>query len=175
MAAQNTGTSPAISVGAVYAGTFDPLTNGHRDVIERAARIFSPLVVAVAESSTKGVLFKSAERKELIEGAIQGIPGDIRVEIFEGLLVDYCHKVGLRTVIRGLRAVSDYEYEAQMAMINRDLAEDIETVFLMTSRRSSFISSSVVRDIAKWKGDLSKLVPPNVAEKLRGVFGSRPA
>ena len=159
--------------GAVYAGTFDPLTNGHRDVIERASRIFSPVIVAVAESSSKNVLFSGVERKQLIEGAIGDVAGNVRVDTFDGLLVEYCRKVGVRTIIRGLRAVSDYEYEAQMAMINRDLAEDIETVFLMTSRRSSFISSSVVRDIARFGGDVSKLVPANVETRLREVFAKK--
>lgn len=163
-------TSLSIAGGAVYAGTFDPITNGHRDVIERALKLFSPLVIAIAESSPKQTLFSASERKALIEGAIQDIEGDYRVEVFSGLLVDYARQRQLKTIIRGLRAVSDYEYEAQMAIINRDLAEEIETVFLMTSRRSSFISSSIVRQIASLGGDVQKLVPPNVVEKLKTVY-----
>ena len=162
--------SPTGKVAAVYAGTFDPITNGHRDIIERALTIFDPLTVAVAESTTKDTVFTPAERKELIRGAIGDLSGNIVVESFEGLLVDYVRAKGARAIVRGLRAVSDYEYESQMAMINRELANEIETVFIMTSRRSSFISSSIVRQIARLRGDVSTLVPPNVAQALKDKY-----
>lgn len=155
---------------AVYAGTFDPVTNGHTDIIERAVKVFDRLVVAVAESTPKTTLFSANERKELILEAMPELLDRIEVRTFKGLLVDFVREIGATVIVRGLRAVSDYEYEAQMAIINRQLAPTTETVFLMTSRRSSFISSSVVRQIAEHNGDLSSLVPPNVAAKLKDKF-----
>ena len=157
-------------VAAVYAGTFDPITNGHRDIIERALKIFDPLIVAVAESTTKDTLFDVSQRRELILGAIEGLNGNISVQSFKGLLVDFVKTKGARAIVRGLRAVSDYEYESQMAMINRELADEIETVFIMTSRRSSFISASIVRQIARLGGDVSSLVPPNVLEPIKEIY-----
>jgi pantetheine-phosphate adenylyltransferase len=163
---------------AVYAGTFDPLTNGHKDIIERSVKVFDRLIIAVAENPRKQCLFDASTRKMLIEESIfneqESLAEELRekvtVDIFSGLLVEYVRAAKGDVIIRGLRAVSDYEYEAQMAVINRQLAEEIETVFLMTSKRSSFISSSVVRDIARNKGDVSTLVPANVERQLRAIF-----
>lgn len=156
---------------AVYAGTFDPLTNGHRDIIIRAAGIFDSLVVAVAEDSRKDTLFTPEERMELISETIKEfLPADrkrIKVAAFQGLLVDYVKKLNSNVIIRGLRAVSDYEYESQMAVINRNLDNQIETVFLMTAEENSFISSSVVREIAKLGGDVSSLVPKSVNKRVK--------
>jgi pantetheine-phosphate adenylyltransferase len=155
---------------AVYAGTFDPWTNGHSDITERALRVFDRVTVAVAETSAKQLLFSGAERKSLIEGALARFGERVRVELFQGLLVDYVRRSGCGIIIRGLRAVSDYEYEAQMAIVNRQLAEDIETVFFMTSRRVSFISSSIVREIARNGGDVTAMVPDNITKRLSEIY-----
>lgn len=164
---------------AVYAGTFDPVTNGHVDIIKRAAGIFPELVVAVVSKSNKQTLFDATERVRLVEESLAEVltpeffkrerqnPGKITVQSFDGLLVDYARSLGARVVIRGLRAVTDYEYEAQMAIINRHLLADIETVFLMTSDNCSFISASIVREIAKLGGDVSGLVPAAVVAALK--------
>ncbi|MFN8391435.1 MAG: pantetheine-phosphate adenylyltransferase [Bdellovibrionota bacterium] len=161
---------------AVYAGTFDPITNGHLDIILRASRMFEKLYIAVVEQPNKKVLFSAEERVDLVRRSVaaagKAVDSQIVVSSFSGLLVEYIRTLGCTVVIRGLRAVSDYEYEAQMAIINRHLAEEIETVFLMTSDNCSFISASIVREIAKLGGDVSGLVPPTVNEKLRSVFGS---
>ena len=156
---------------AVYAGTFDPITIGHTDIIERALRVFDRLIVAVARSTEKNTLFTAEEREELVCGAIPHLRDRVVVECFGGLLVDYVRSKGAAIVVRGLRAVSDYEYEAQVAIMNRNLCEDIETVYLMTSAYCSFISSSVVKQVAKNGGDVSGFVPKNVAERLGQVFG----
>ena len=160
---------------AVYAGTFDPVTNGHVDIAKRAVRLFDRVQIGVADvgSSSKTPLFATTERVELLREALADEQGDFIVESFPGLLVDYVRKLGARVIIRGLRAVSDYEYEAQMAMTNRQIAPDIETVFLMTSERCSFITSSIVREVARYGGDVSKLVPPNVAEKIAAKYTKR--
>jgi pantetheine-phosphate adenylyltransferase len=163
-----------VSKEAVYAGTFDPITNGHLDIVLRASGIFDKLHVAVVEHPNKKTLFTAEERVALVRRSVEScgsaIAQKVSVSSFGGLLVEYIRNIGCQVVIRGLRAVSDYEYEAQMAIINRHLAEEIETVFLMTSDRCSFISSSIVREIAKLGGDVSGLVPPPVNEKLCAVF-----
>ncbi len=162
---------------AVYAGTFDPITNGHYDILCRAARIFEQLIVAVVEQPNKRTLYSALERKELVSLAIETLDPDLRARVqavcFDGLLVEYARARGARVIVRGLRAVSDYEYEAQMAVINRHLAPDLETLFLMTSDHCSFISSSVVREIAKHGGDVSGLVPKPVAERLTAAFSPK--
>jgi pantetheine-phosphate adenylyltransferase len=158
---------------AVYAGTFDPITHGHCDIVDRAASIFGKIVVAVAQADGEGALFGLEDRVSMVREAVKDIPGNIEVHPFNNLLVDFVREVGSRVIIRGLRAVSDYEYEAQMAIINRQVAKDIETVFLMTSKRASFISSSSVREIAKFGGDVSTLVPESVAKKLKEVYSSK--
>ncbi|MCC6220339.1 MAG: pantetheine-phosphate adenylyltransferase [Deltaproteobacteria bacterium] len=145
------------------------MTNGHLDIVVRANDMFSGLHVAIVREPPKIALFSAAERESLVREAVSGINGNIVVESFDGLLVDYVRRVGARIIIRGLRAVSDYEYEAQMAMINRQLADDIETIFLMTSDYCSFISSSVVREIARYKGDVSSLVPANIARRMQSL------
>jgi len=159
---------------AVYAGTFDPITNGHQDIINRAARIFERLHVAVVEEPKKATLFSAPDRVELVRSAVAAGPAEIAARVtvasFGGLLVDYVRTLKCGVIIRGLRAVSDYEYEAQMAIVNRHLASDIETVFLLTSEECSFISSSTVREIARYGGDASGLVPKTVAEKLKQAF-----
>ncbi len=166
-----------MSKEAVYAGTFDPITNGHQDIIIRAANIFDKLHIAVVAQPNKKTLFSAEERVELVRTSVNvlgpALVSKVAVCSFGGLLVEYIRSIGVKVVIRGLRAVSDYEYEAQMAIINRHLAEEIETVFLMTSDSCSFISASIVREIAKLGGDVSGLVPPPVNEKLLAVFFSK--
>lgn len=160
---------------AVYAGTFDPVTNGHIDVIERACRIFDRVYVAVAEggprTSTKNPYFTAEERVDLINVALKdtGIPelvSKVKVESFSGMLVDFVHRCNSKVIIRGLRAVSDYEYETQLAHTNRMLAPSVETIFLVTSEKTSFISSSVVRNVALNGGDISGMVPPIVVSRF---------
>lgn len=155
---------------AVYAGTFDPITFGHCDIAERALTLFDRVHVAVAENSAKGPLFTVKERLEMIREALAPLGDRIVVASFSSLLVEFVQSVGAQVIVRGLRAVSDYEYEAQMALINRTLASSIETVFLMTSDHCSFISASIVRDVAKYKGDVSSLVPKNVEDRLKQKF-----
>jgi pantetheine-phosphate adenylyltransferase len=156
---------------AVYAGTFDPITIGHIDLIARALKVFDKLYVAVAGSTDKKVLFSLEERVEMVKEAVSALSESERkrivVEGFTGLLVGYVRARRAVAIVRGLRAVSDYEYEAQMALINRNLADDIETVFLVTSPHCSFISSSVVKTIAQNGGDVSHLVPPSVSARMR--------
>ena len=150
---------------AIYPGTFDPLTLGHLDVIQRAAQLFEKLIVAVADSPGKKSLFSLEERLQLVRDAVKGLPG-VEVASFGGLLVNYARKSKVAVLVRGLRAFSDFEYEFQMALSNRKLAPDVETMFLMTSETYSYISSSVVREVAELGGDTSGLVPPNVQAAL---------
>lgn len=149
---------------AVYPGTFDPFTNGHLDIVERALRLFPEVIVAVAANPEKAPLFSLEERKVIIRDATAGMKG-VEVDAFDGLLVDYVRSKGARVVIRGIRAVSDFDYEFQMALMNRRLYEGIETVFLMPHEAYSYLSSRLVKEIALLGGDISGLVPP-LAERL---------
>ncbi len=155
---------------AIYPGTFDPITHGHIDVIRRAASLFDAIVVGVAGSSTKTPVFSLEERTAMARESLAGIPG-VRVEPFTGLLVDFAHAVGARVVVRGLRAVSDFEYEMQLASINRRLDASLETVFLTPAENYSFLASTLVREIARLGGDASPFVPPNVVAALKAKFG----
>ncbi len=155
---------------AIYAGTFDPMTLGHLDVLERAARIFPELIVAVAAVTGKDTQFTQAERVELVRESMIDLPG-VTVEPFKGLLVDYAHEQGVGVIIRGLRAFSDFEYEFQMALTNRRLAPDLETLFLMPKQDYSFLSSTNVRQVAALGGDVSTFVPEVVAEALKKSNG----
>ena len=154
---------------AVCAGTFDPITMGHLDVIERAARIFPRVVIAVAENTGKNPLFSLEERMELVRETTAHLSG-IEVKSFHGLLVDFAESVGVRVIVRGLRAFSDFEYEFQMALTNRKLDPSIETIFLMPKQDYSYISSSNVREVANLGGDTSQFVPPPVQEALNQRF-----
>ena len=167
MISQKTGIKRDI---AVYAGTFDPLTNGHKDIVERASTIFDKVIVGIAASTSKSPLFTLEERVELARKSLTELGEQVLVRPFPGLLVEFVRENKSNVIIRGLRAVSDYEYESQMAVINRELAPEIETVFLMTSKRSSFISSSIVRQIAAVGGDISSMVPTAVQEALQKRF-----
>ncbi|MXQ53247.1 pantetheine-phosphate adenylyltransferase [Shimazuella alba] len=154
---------------AVYPGSFDPITYGHLDILKRGTKIFDKVIVAVLINSAKQPLFSVEERKQMIEVAIKEAGYDIPVEVdsFEGLLVDYLRKKNIHVILRGLRAISDFEYELQIASINRKLAKDIETLFLMTNNMHSFISSGNVKEIAKYGGDVTDLVPPHVVTALK--------
>ncbi len=155
---------------AVYPGTFDPVTNGHIDLVERSLRIFGEVIVAVAENPKKKPLFTLDERIAMLKAAIPNLK-NVTVEGFDGLLVDYIRKKKAVAIIRGLRAVSDFEYEMQMALMNRRLDSNIETVFLMPNVEYSFITSTIVKEAASYGGDISSLAPPVVVEKLKKKFG----
>ena len=157
-------------IKAVYPGTFDPLTRGHEDLVRRASTLFATLIVGVADSRAKRTFFTLAERVAMAREVLGGEP---RVEVvgFDGLLIDFVRRQGARVVLRGLRAVSDFEYELQMAMMNRRLAHDIETAFLMPSEAFSYVSSRLVREVARLGGDVGGLVPPSVARALHAKFG----
>ncbi|MFH1498372.1 MAG: pantetheine-phosphate adenylyltransferase [Verrucomicrobiota bacterium] len=150
----------------IYPGTFDPITNGHLDVLQRAARLFDQVTVAVAENSTKSPSFSAAERLELIRPNVAGLP-NVRVTSFQGLLVDFAREQNAIAIIRGLRALADFEFEFNMALMNRHLAPDIEAIFVMPREAYSYTSSSLVKQVAKYGGDIAHFVPPNVAEALR--------
>ncbi len=153
----------------VYPGTFDPVTRGHLDIIERGLKLFDVLVVAVATSPAKTPLFDERERVKMIEKEIQGRK-NVRVESFDGLLIDYIEMKKLKTIVRGLRVMSDFEYEFQMALTNRKLSHDIETVFMMTKEDYTAISSRFIKDIARLDGDVSAFVTANVAKRLKKKF-----
>ena len=143
---------------AVYPGSFDPVTNGHLDIITRSARLFDTVYVAILINSSKTPMFSLEERTKFIEQATKDFP-NVKVISFTGLLVDFLHNIGANVIIKGLRAVSDFEYEMQMALMNNKLADDIETLFMMTSQEYSFLSSSIVKEVARHHGSLEGLVP----------------
>ena len=156
----------------VYPGTFDPITNGHKDLVERAAAMFDEVIVAVARSEKKGPLFDIDQRVALAEECLAHLP-NVRVVGFSKLLAFFCQEQQANILLRGLRAVSDFEYEFQLANMNRKLAPDLETVFLTPAEHLSFISSSLVREIALLGGDVDQFVPPAVARALRDIRNER--
>jgi pantetheine-phosphate adenylyltransferase len=149
---------------AVCPGSFDPVTNGHLDIIGRAAQLYDELVVAVFVNQSKSSLFSLDERRDLLEESTAQYD-NVRIDSFQGLVVDYCRTNGIAVIIKGLRAVSDFDNELQMAQMNRGLA-GIDTLFMPTNPEYSFLASSLIKDIAKWGGDVSSLVPPNVLKRL---------
>lgn len=151
---------------AVYPGSFDPITNGHLDVIQRAARLFDRVVVAVAINESKTPLFTMAQRKDLTARAVEHLP-NVEVDTFTGLLVDYVQSKKGEAVIRGLRAVSDFEFEFQLALMNRKLNEKVETIFMMPKESYTFISSRMIKEVARLGGDISSFVPAHVEQALR--------
>jgi len=155
---------------AIYPGTFDPITNGHLDLIERGLRIFDHIIVAVAEGSYKKTLFTVPERMEMMREALADKP-NVTVDSFPGLLVEYVKSQKASVVLRGLRAITDFEYEFQMAMMNRRLEPEIETVFLMTGLRWVFLSSSILKEAAMHGGNIEGMVPELVYKKLREKYG----
>ena len=156
----------------IYPGSFDPVTNGHLDVIERAAKLFDRVIVAVAENDGKNPLFTLAERAALVRRAVRHLP-HVEADVFEGLLVDYCARRKAEAIIRGLRAVSDFEFEFQLALMNRKLNENVETIFMMPKETYTFLSSRMVKEIARLGGDVSAFVPPHVQAALRKKLNPR--
>ncbi|MDI3339853.1 MAG: pantetheine-phosphate adenylyltransferase [Sphaerobacter sp.] len=160
---------------ALYPGSFDPITNGHIDVACRAARLFDELIVAIYEGDElhdKRALFSLEERVALARAALDGLAPNLRVDSYRGLTVDYARAVGAQIIVRGLRAVSDFEYEFKLAHMNRHLAPDVDVVCLMTSSQHSFVSSSFIKQVASLGGDVRGLVPDPVAEALARKFGA---
>jgi pantetheine-phosphate adenylyltransferase len=155
---------------AIYPGSFDPITNGHVDIIQRALCVFDHVVVAIAENVRKAPLFTVEERKQHIRDAVAGDPR-VEVDAFEGLLVGYVERRGAKVVVRGLRALADFEYEFQLAHMNRRLGRDIDTIFLMTSANDFYVSSSLVKEVAQFGGSVAGLVPPSVERALNQRFG----
>ena len=156
---------------AIYPGSFDPLTNGHLDVVQRAAKLFDRVIVAVARNEGKKPLFSHHERLELVRQEVAGL-GNVEADTFEGLLVDYVEHKQAQAIVRGLRAVSDFEFEFQLALMNRKLNERIETIFMMPKDTYTFLSSRIVKEIAHLGGDVSGFVRPNVQAALRRKFQS---
>jgi len=153
----------------VYPGTFDPITNGHIDIIRRSLQVFDKVIVAVAPNPKKKPIFDIHERVEMIQEATRDIP-NVQIEIFEGLLADYMKRKGAHAIIRGLRAVSDFEHEFMMALMNRKLDSEAETVFLMPSEEYSYLTSSAIKEVASYGGVVKDLVPPIVARRLQEHF-----
>ena len=153
-------------VTAIYPGSFDPPTNGHLDLVERGSKIFDELVVAILRNPEKSPLFSVGERRKMLED-LTGDFKNVRVDVFDGLTVAYAARVKAGAVLRGIRALSDYEYELQMALMNRKLRPELETVFMMPAEKYSYLSSRLVREVARLGGDVSKLVPELVEERLK--------
>jgi pantetheine-phosphate adenylyltransferase len=161
---------------AIYPGSFDPLTNGHLDILERAVKMFSKVVVTVAVNNKKTAVFTGDERVQLIRETIKNKPWADKVEIeqFTGLLIDYARQKEINVLLRGVRQLSDFEYEFRMALTNRRLAPEIDTVFMMPDEQLTFISATIVKEIAAWNGDLSSFVPDHVAEALKDKYRDHP-
>ena len=156
-----------MTVTALYPGTFDPPTNGHVDLIQRGAKLFGHLTVAILINPVKDPLFTVEERVEMLRESTSSL-GNVSVDTFDGLMVDFARQLGATAVLRGIRAISDYEHEFQMALMNRRLAPEIETVFLQPAGRYSFVSSRMLKEVFSFGGDVTGLVPPNVLKRLRG-------
>jgi pantetheine-phosphate adenylyltransferase len=155
------------NIVAIYPGSFDPVTNGHLDLIHRGSKLFDKLIVAIARNLDKGeALFTVPERKEMLEAMTEGLD-NVSIDSFEGLLMAYCIRQGANAVLRGIRAISDYEFELQMALMNRKMEPRVETVFMMPAEQYSYLSSRIVREIAKLGGPLTGLVPVMVEERVR--------
>ncbi|MTI47711.1 pantetheine-phosphate adenylyltransferase [Sporosalibacterium faouarense] len=149
----------------IYPGSFDPITNGHLDIVERCSQKFDKVILAILNNSAKNTLFTVDERLKILESCIEEYD-NVEVDTFSGLLVDYAREKGITTVIRGLRAVTDFEYELQMALMNRELDSELDTLFLMSSSQYAFLSSSLVKEVAKYDGDITRFVPKVVEEAL---------
>ena len=160
---------------AIYPGSFDPVTNGHLDVIERAAKLFDEVVVAVAVNSQKNPLFTTEERLGLLRETTSFHGGRVRLDRLDGLLVDYARTAGAVAIIRGLRAVSDFEFEFQMALMNRKLEANVETIFLMPKEEYTYLSSRIIKEIARLGGDITGFVPKCVSAALKGKYPLPPA
>ena len=156
---------------AIYPGSFDPVTNGHIDIARRGTSLFDEIVVAILHNPNKTALFSLEERMAMLQETMKDIEG-VSFDTFGGLLVDYAHKRGAQAILRGMRAVSDFEYEFQLALMNRKLNRDIQTIFLMTGLRWIFTSSSIIKEAAQFGGDVTDMVPPIVNQKLIEKFGT---
>lgn len=161
-----------MAITAIYPGTFDPITNGHLDILQRSLRLFNHIILGIGPNPKKTALFSIDERIEMVEEAIKDLP-NVTVEVFDGLLVDFAKKKGAPAIIRGLRAVSDFEYEFQMALMNRKLDDKIETVFLMPSEEYSYLTSTIIKVVSSLNGDISSLVPTHVHTILKNRFKDR--
>lgn len=157
---------------AVYPGSFDPITNGHLDIIARASRLYDKLIVGVLNNEAKTPLFTAEERLDMINHEIGAFP-NVSCDLFKGLLVDFAKQNDASVIVKGLRTVADFEYELQMALLNKALNPEYETMFLMTDTKFSYISSSMVKEVAKYQGSLSGLVPPYVEEKIKAKYIKR--
>ncbi len=158
---------------AVYPGTFDPITNGHLDILERALHVFQRVIVTIAPNERKKPLFSVEERIRFIRDAMPGFAGRLEFEAFEGLLVEFCRAKGANVIVRGLRALADFEYEFQFAHMNRRLAPGVDTVFFMTDERNHYVSSSLVKEVASLGGDVTGLVPAAVVDALAAKYGRK--
>lgn len=156
------------SIRAIYSGTFDPVTNGHIDIIKRGLKVFDEVVVAVSVNKSKTPMFGIDKRVELLQKATKNLAG-VKIQSFDKLLVDFARKENINTIIRGLRAVSDFEYELQMGYANYSLDENIDTIYFMPTLKNAFVSSSIVREIIKYDGDYSHLVPHNIIKELKCI------
>jgi pantetheine-phosphate adenylyltransferase len=161
-----------MKIRAVYPGTFDPVTNGHLDLIERSAAQFDKVIVAILKNSDKVPLFTLEERVEMLKEAVKGIE-NVTVATFGGLLVDYAHRVKASVIVRGIRAISDYEYELQMALMNRRLSSKVETVFMMPAEAYTYLSSRMVREVSALGGSVHGLVPVGVEKRLKKKLSQR--
>lgn len=161
-----------MGITAIYPGTFDPITNGHIDILQRSLRIFDHIILGIGPNPKKTSLFSLEERIQMVKEAVKDVP-NVSVETFDGLLVDFAKKNGASAIIRGLRAVSDFEYEFQMALMNRKLDDKIETVFLMPSEEYSYLTSSIIKVVSGFDGDISSLVPKHVHAMLKYKFKNR--
>jgi pantetheine-phosphate adenylyltransferase len=159
---------------AIYPGSFDPVTKGHQDIVERALNIFDKIIVAILHNPGKEALFTVDERVDMLTESLQHLKNGIEIDTFDGLLVDYAAKRKAHAILRGMRAVSDFEYEFQMALMNRRLNRDIQTVFLMTGLRWIFTSSSIIKEAARFGGCIEGMVSPVVNRKLKEKFGFKP-
>ena len=151
---------------AVYPGSFDPITNGHLDIVKRASRLYDKVIIGVLDNTSKNPMFSLIERKAMIDENIKDMP-NVSCEVFSGLLVDFAKQNGATVIVKGLRTVADFEYECQMALLNKALNPEYETMFMMTDSKYSYISSSMVKDVAKYNGELDGLVPQNVILKIK--------
>ncbi len=154
----------------IYPGTFDPVTNGHIDIVDRATDLFDQVVITVAQNPAKTCLFSTEERVAMLEDSLKGYD-TVLVDSFDGLVVDHAKEVGAIGIIRGLRAISDFEYEFQMALMNRKLNDDLRTIFLMPHENYTYLNSTIIRNLAQFHGDVSDFVTPVVEKKLREKFG----
>ena len=151
---------------AVYPGSFDPITNGHLDIVRRASRLYDKVIIGVLDNTSKKPMFSPSERKEMIDENIKDMP-NVSCDVFSGLLVDFAKQNNATVIVKGLRTVSDFEYEFQMALLNKALNPEYETMFMMTDSKYSYISSSMVKEVAKYNGELDGLVPQNVILKIK--------